>query len=358
MKPFVALLLLPMPFSSAFAQPSPNQADMAIDASITTSTIDSLAEGLRTAYVFPDVGEEVAAMLQRRLSRGDYASVASAKTLCDLVTQQMFEVTNDKHLRLVYSAGTLPALPVVTPKTLPPPSPGMLAELRSSNYGFERAERLDGNIGYLKLNSFSDAERGGSVAAGAMALLANTDALIIDLRDNGGGEPSMVALLASYFFSGSVHLGSLAYRVEETTDYDITQVWTSPYVYGQRYLDKDVYILTSERTFSAAEEFAYDLQALKRATVVGTTTAGGANPGGPYRLGDHFYAALPRGHSINPVTGTNWEGTGIEPDVKVPEIDALRTARQMALQRLIERTTDSRALVSLNRSLASLHADP
>ena len=127
-----------------------------------------------------------------------------------------------------------------------------------------------------------------------------------------------------------MHLSSLAYRLEGTTDYDLTQVWTSPYVPGERYLDKAVYILTSERTFSAAEEFTYDLQALKRVTVIGATTAGGANPGGPYRLGDHFYAGMPRGHSINPVTKTNWEGTGIQADVKVPATDAIKVARRMA----------------------------
>jgi len=351
------VLLTAMFGSSAAAQPSPNQPDMPVDASMIANTIASLAKGLRSAYVFPAVGEKVATMLEQRQTRGEYGSVSSAKAFSELVTRQMFEVTRDKHLRMLYSAQVVPQFPVITPKTMPPPSPIMLAQLRANNYEFEKVERLAGNVGYLKLNAFVEAERGGSVAAGAMAFLANTDALIIDLRENGGGEPSMVALLASYFFSGSVHLNSLAYRLEGTTDYDVTQVWTSPYVPGERYLDKAVYILTSERTFSAAEEFTYDLQALKRAIVVGATTAGGANPGGPYRLGDHFYAGMPRGHSINPVTNTNWEGTGIEPNVKVPATDTLRVARRMALEGLIEKTSDSRALTSLKQALASLGAE-
>jgi len=355
---FPAVVLLTAMFSSsASGQPSPNQPDMAVDASIVGNTITLLAKGLRSAYVFPDVGEKVAAMLEQRQARGEYASVSSAKAFSELVTRQMFELTRDKHLRLLYSSQVVPQFPLVTPKTLPPPSPRMLEQLRASNYEFEKVERFPGNIGYLKLNAFVEAERGGSVAAGAMAFLANTDALIIDLRENGGGEPSMVALLASYFFSGSVHLSSLAYRLEGTTEYDLTQIWTSPYVPGERYLDKAVYILTSERTFSAAEEFTYDLQALKRATVIGATTAGGANPGGPYRLVDHFYAGMPRGHSINPVTNTNWEGTGIEPNVKVPATDALKVARRMALEGLIERTSDSRAVTALKQALASLDAE-
>ena len=143
----------------------------------------------------------------------------------------------------------------------------------------------------------------------------------------------MVALLASYFFSGSVHLSSLAYRLEGTTDYDLTQVWTSPYVPGARYLDKSVYILTSERTFSAAEEFTYDLQALKRATIVGGTTSGQAHATFEARIDDHFEILLPTGKTLNPVTGADWEGTGVVPDVKVPADEALAAALKLIRER-------------------------
>jgi hypothetical protein len=330
---------------------------MSIDANTRTEVIASLAKGLRDAYVFADVGEKVAAMLQARNARGEYNSVLSAAAFSDLVTKQMFEATKDKHLRLMYSSRALPSIPPFKPGVLPPPSARELLQRRANNYEFEKVEHLSGNVGYVKLNAFMDAARGGGVVAGAMAFLANTDALIIDLRQNGGGEPSMVALLASYFFSDGVHLADLAYRLEGTRDYDTTQMWTSAYVPGERYVDKDVYILTSKRTFSAAEEFTYDLQALKRAVVVGETTAGGANPVAPYRLTEHFYAGIPRGHSINPVTKTNWEGKGITPDVEVPEVDALKTARRLALQRLIDKTTDSQTAASLKRALASLDAE-
>ena len=164
------------------------------------------------------------------------------------------------------------------------------------------------------------------MAAGAMAFLANTDALIIDLRENQGGGTSMFAFLASYFFNGPVHLGDLSWRLAGTRDYNVTQTWTMPYVQGQRYVEKDVYILTSQRTFSVAEAFTDALQSLKRATVVGETTAGGANGGGPYRIGDHFFASIPQGRFVNPVTKTNWEGKGIAPDIDVPEKDALSKA--------------------------------
>src|SRR5262245_17010541 len=340
------------------AQPTPDQPDLSIDAKVTAESIASLATGLKEEYVFPDVGERVARMLEERSARGEYRSVTGAKAFSDLLTRQMQEIAHDKHLRFIYSARVLPAvLPSPTPATMPPPDARQLHRLRMSNYEFERVERLSGNIGYLKVNAFVDAERGGGVAAGAMAFLANTDALIIDLRQNGGGEPSMLALLASYFFSGPVHLNDLAYRVKGTRDYDITQTWTQPYVPGQRYLDREVYFLVGGQTFSAAEEFTYDLQALRRATVVGQTTAGGANPGGPYRISDHFYAAMPRGHSINPVTKTNWEGTGIAPDVSVTEKDALTAAQRLALQHLIKKATDEQSLAALNRALAALPPD-
>jgi len=341
--------------SSVPAQPKPNQPDMAIDAKAKAEAIASLSRGLKDEYVFPDLGDKVARMLEERSARGEYDSVTNAKAFTELLTKQMQEIAKDKHLRFLYSAQVLPAvLPSAKPGEEPPPDARQLVRLRRNNYEFEKVEHLSGNIGYLKVNAFLDAERGGGVAAGAMAFLANTDALIIDLRQNGGGEPSMLALLASYFFSGSVHLNDLAYRISGTRDYQVTQTWTQPYVPGQRYLDKAVFILTSARTFSAAEEFTYDLQALRRATVVGETTAGGANPGGPYRVTDHFYAAMPRGHSINPVTKTNWEGKGIEPDVKVPEQDALKTAQRLALEHLIKNTTDEQALAALNRALTTL----
>jgi C-terminal processing protease CtpA/Prc len=324
-----------------------------MDAKATAEAISSLARGLREEYVFADVGDEVAKMLEERNARGEYHSVTSARAFCDLLTKQMSEIAHDKHLRFVYSSQVLPPVPVSKPGE-PPAYPDNLPQLRASNFYFEKVERLSGNVGYLKLNAFVYAEGGGAVAAGAMAFLANTDALIIDLRQNDGGEPSMLALLSSYFFDGPVHLNDLAFRIAGTKDYNVKQMWTLPYVPGQRYVDKEVYVLTSQRTFSAAEEFAYDLQGLRRATIVGETTAGGANPGGPYRIGDHFYAAMPMGHSVNPVTKTNWEGKGIAPDIKVPEKDALSTAQRLALQHLVGKTTDQQVLAALKQALAKL----
>ena len=345
--------------ASVAAQPNPNQPDMLMDAKMRAEAIASLSQALRAAYVFPEVGDAVANMLEERNARGEYNSITSAKAFSDLLTKQISETAHDKHLGFVYSSGVLPPLPV-SKSGEPPPSPCADCELRQAragNYGFERVERLSGNVGYLKFNSFADAEGGDAVAAGAMAFLANTDALIIDLRDNQGGGPSMLALLASYFFTGPVHLHDSAFRLAGTKDYNVTQTWTLPYVPGERYVDKDVYILTSQRTFSMAEAFTDALQSLKRATVVGETTAttgGVATGGGPYRLGDHFLAEMPMAYSVNPLTKTNREGKGIAPDINVPEKEALSTAQRIALQHLVEKTTNQQALAALKQALAAL----
>jgi C-terminal processing protease CtpA/Prc len=139
----------------------------------------------------------------------------------------------------------------------------------------------------------------------------------------------MVALISSYLFGPDpVHLNDLYFRPDDSTH----QWWTLPHVPGQRYEGKPVYILTSKRTFSAAEEFAYNLKSLKRATIVGETTGGGAHPGGTRRINDHFAVFVPSGRAINPITKTNWEGTGVTPDLPVAADLALKTAHLAALK--------------------------
>lgn len=339
--------------------PPPDQPDVTIDEKAKAEVIHSLGEKLKEQYVFPDVADKLAKMLEDREAHGDYASVSSGKEFSELLTKQMREIAHDAHLHVVYVYKLPPMPPPPKPGQPQQPPPQMLVQLKKENYGFDEAKRLSGNIGYLKLNGFTDADRGGDTVAGAMAFLANTDALIIDLRQNHGGSPQMVDLLASYFFSGNtpVHLNDLSWRKPGTKEHDIQQWWTLPYVPGTRYLDKEVYILTSHATPSAAEEFTYDLKAAKRATVVGETTWGGANPGGMLPVGEHFGVFIPRGQAINPVTKTNWEGTGIEPDIKVPQSDALKTAHVTALQHLIDKTKDERELSALKQALAAAQTE-
>jgi C-terminal processing protease CtpA/Prc len=225
--------------------------------------------------------------------------------------------------------------------------------MRSTNYGFHKLEHLAGNVGYLDLRAFNDARWAGETAIAAMKFLANCDAVIIDLRWNGGGSPSMIQLISSYFFEEPVHLNSFYIRDEDRTQ----QFWSHAHVEGSRMTDVDLYVLTSPRTFSAAEEFTYNMKNLERATIVGETTGGGAHPVRRVAFPDlKISMSLPFGRAINPISGTNWEGTGIEPHMTVPEADALDLAHMEALKKLADAATDDERKTDLGWDIKMLKA--
>lgn len=335
------------------AQIPREQPDLTVDGATRSGVIEELLKVMHEQYVFPEVATAVEKSLRKRIERKEYDAITSAAALATILTEHLQEVTHDKHLRVVYSHQPAPSNHERHQAS---------AQERDrrryfsslNNFGFERLERLSGNIGYIDLRGFNPPEFGGETAAAAMNFLANTDALIIDLRKNGGGHPGMVALLCSYLFDAEpVHLNDLYWRRDNST----RQWWTLPYVPGKRYIDKDVYILTSKRTFSAAEEFTYNLKNLKRATVVGETTGGGAHPGGVERLDDHFSVFVPNGRAINPITKTNWEGKGVMPDIDVPAEQALKTAHVKALQKQLEKKTDERLQSQLRQVIENVQRE-
>jgi C-terminal processing protease CtpA/Prc len=245
-------------------------------------------------------------------------------------------VSHDKHLRVRYSHE---AIPERGPRREPTAEEReqRKRDLTWMNHGFGKVERLRGNIGYLEFFNFADEELGADTVAAAMNFINGTDALIIDMRSNGGGNPAMVALVCSYLFGPEpVHLNDLYWREGNRTD----EFWTRKEVPGKRYVNKDVYVLTSKRTFSGAEEFTYNLKNLKRATIIGETTGGGAHPGGGFRISEHFGMFIPTGRAISPITKTNWEGTGVTPDVSVPADQALLVARLIALKKSMTTVTN------------------
>jgi C-terminal processing protease CtpA/Prc len=314
------------------------QADMTVDAAARKQVIETLAKNLEDRYVFPDIAKQMSTAMRERIQRGEYDQVTSASAFAKLLTEHLRAISHDKHLGVRYSAETING---EDPQGEPTQAERDRARRFYShvNYGFEKVERLPGNIGYLDLRGFTDPELGAETVAAAMNFVANTNALIIDLRQNGGGSPEMVALICSYLFGKDpVHLNDLYWREGNRTQ----EFWTKASVPGKRYEGKDVYVLTSSRTFSGAEEFAYNVKNLKRASLIGETTGGGANPGGFQRITEHFGAFIPTGRAISPITKTNWEGTGVKPDVEVPKELALKTGYLMALNKLAEKSTDEK----------------
>lgn len=303
-----------------------------IDKTMHTELVKSLSEKLKAYYVFPSIAEEICIRLQKHLDEGDYSEITNGGLLANELTQHIQEVNQDKHLIVRWYPEPLPDEEGPMQQ-----DQGWLDEWRQlaqyDNFGLHKAERLPGNVGFLDIREFHPASWGGDTAAAAINFLTNTEILIIDLRKCRGGDPDMVALLSSYLFGEKrVHLNSLYWRAEDVTE----QYWALPYVPGKRFGDKPVYVLISKETFSGGEEFAYNLKILKRATLIGETTKGGAHPGSPYRLHSHFDVFIPNGRAINPITGTNWEGVGVIPDIPFPQEQAFRMAYMMALKSVIE----------------------
>jgi hypothetical protein len=331
-----AILRLAILFAFTFtlanvASAQPEQPDLTIDAATRTQVIDTMLKRLNDAYVFPEVAKKMEQSIRERVDKKEFDQITSAKEFAQKLTNDLQAISNDKHLRVRYSYQPLPER---GPQREPTAEERQQRrrELTWMNHGFAKVERLPGNIGYLEFFNFMDEVLGADTVAAAMNFINGTDALIIDMRNNGGGNPAMVALVCSYLFSPEpVHLNDLYWREGNRTE----EFWTKKEVAGKRYLNKDVYVLTSKRTFSGAEEFTYNLKNLKRATIVGETTGGGAHPGGGFRINEHFGMFVPMGRAINPITKTNWEGTGVTPDVSVPADQALLTARVMALKKAL-----------------------
>jgi hypothetical protein len=308
----------------------------AIDRAEKKEVIDALCANLEREYIFPEITQKYVRMLRDNLQSGKYDSIVQPSEFAAKITSDLMAVHEDGHLHVWFNPAWVQEernRKEVDEQTI------KLQQRRSriSNYGFIEIKILPGNIGYLRLDSFSYDTGAQDAAVGSMSFLSNADAIIIDLRRNGGGSPEMVQFLCSYFLDNPrKHLNSFSYKDPGK----LTQYWTYTYLPGKRLDNVDLYLLTSANTFSAAEEFAYNLKNMKRATVIGENTGGGAHDNRFVILSDRFEMSLPFARAINPVTKTNWEGVGLEPDVKVPQDKALGTAQVMASKRLAEEEKD------------------
>lgn len=351
MRPVLLLsipLLLLLVASAACAQaPAQSPQDPPIDAAAKKAVVDALGKKMRGRYVLPDVGAKVATTLTAKVAKGAYAQIHTVRAFAKALGKDLSVLSKDRHAGVDYD----PDFKQPPSGTSNPPSSEQVAAAQEftlrDGFGIARVERLPGNVGYLDLRDFGSAELVGAAYVSAMELLSGTDALILDLRQNEGGDPQAVAYLLSFFFpeGDSRHLENIYTRATNST----RQYWTIP-LGGPRYAHP-VYVLISGYTFSNGEMCAYDFQVQKRATLVGATTYGGANPPTPESLGHGFVAYIANDMPVNPVTRTNWGFVGVKPDVAVPAADAMKTAYAMILTALIPKAKNDHARDDLKATL-------
>jgi C-terminal processing protease CtpA/Prc len=295
-------------------------------------------------YVDADAAARVDTSLRQWLAEGRYAGAETPEALAVMLTRDLFELTRDKHLSVavVPERASIPANHSDESRE---------TRARRSNFGIQRVEIMAGNVGYLNITQFDRLVQARDAISAAMRMLRHADALIVDLRANGGGSPDTVAFVASYFFEApGVALFDVVPRSGEGGTSYRTETATLPERNGRR----PVYLLTSAGTFSAGEGFAFILQERRRAQVVGETTAGAANPGRPYPLNAGFEVTVPNGRVRSAASGANWEAVGVIPDVKTTASEAVRVAHVRALRDLIELAPSGPWRDSLNRELKTL----
>lgn len=328
------LSLAIMFFASTVFVEAQRPADRPIDTKTTRAVIEKMLKLINEKYVIAEDANKIVAAIKGRLDRGEYDSITSMLELTDKLGDHLYAACKDVHLGFGYAYKPSPVLEE-HPETAAEKEEAF-RDAQAVNFGFEKVERLQGNIGYIDMRRFVRPDFAAETFTAAMTFLSNTDALIIDLRNSSGGSPEMVTFIASYFLGDEpVHLLDAYERFTNKT----YQAWSLPYVPGKRYLNKDVFFLTSKRTRSAAEGLPYELQALKRAIVVGEKTRGGAHQTISVRLHPNFALFLPTTRVISPQTNTNWEGVGIKPDIAVPADEALKRAHVEALERLSEKVS-------------------
>jgi hypothetical protein len=315
----------------------------AIDATVRNQVVESAVAQLDRAYVFPDRAKAMATDLRTRLRRGDFDGL-DGDALAAAMTGAMRTVSHDGHLEVRYTPDA--------PGAQREPGEGEeLAKQRRLNYGFASAGRLKGNLGYIDVHQFGRPAGATARIAAAMALLAETDALIVDLRKCGGGDPDSVMAFASYLYDRPTHLNDVYWRDENRVE----RRWTQASVPGQRYgAARPLFLLTSAETFSGCEDLAYAMKNNHRAVLIGETTGGGAHAGNPQPLAPHFMMFVPTGRPINPVTHGDWEGVGVAPDVKAASDDALDVAQIAALRLLADKERDAEWKAKLEERIGEL----
>lgn len=315
-----------------------------IDEEIVDKSIASIGELIAREYFDTEVGAHIHRSLRQRLEEGAYARLATADSLAKRVTGDLLALSHDKHL----------AVSLAQPTASDSPDRSRTAQGKRSNWGVQRVEILEGNVGYLNITHFYRLSEARETISAAMSVLQNAEALIVDLRDNDGGSPETVSFLASYFFGEKqVELFDLVNRSGDVRSYS-----TNPSALEGRNAARPMYVLTSNRTFSGGEGMAFILQEQRRAEVIGEKTAGAANGGRPFPVNTWFEVTIPTFRVRGAVSAQNWEGTGVKPDVTVSARDAQRTAHVRALQALLGQSLEDSDRDRLRRTIEYLEPRP
>jgi len=341
--------------SGVRAQPAEPGQLPAMDARTRAAVVDSITAAIDSIYVLERPARDIVAGLKENLADGDYDAITDPAEFAQRLHADCQAIHHDGHFR-VY------AIPPLDPELVAnrqEEDPDEIARrqrwYRMRNHGFRKAEILPGGVGYVRFDQFPEGEDAFRAATAAMNFVAGCNAVIFDLRNNGGGSAAMIRYLCGYLFAEETHLINWDIRAEDKT----VQSYSADHVPGPRVTEQPVYVLTSRQTFSAAEEFTFDLRNLERATVVGDTTGGGGHTVASYAFGfDGFRIGirLPYGRAYNPETGEGWEGTGVVPDIAVPSEQALEAAHADALRRLIESEPDERFQAAFAWSLTDLES--
>ena len=349
---FIAVIVLAL--TSPFAlgqQPKAPSLDTAQKGAI----IDEISELLNKSYIFADTAKKMEDALKAQLQNGGFDAAKDAPEFAQAVSRTLLDVSKDKHIGFRFNpeaAADIRRLQGQSEEEKAKVRERQLLELKRDNFAFQKVEHLPGNVGYVDFRGFLSPREAGETAVAAMTFLAYCDAIIIDLRRNGGGAPAQIQLISSYFFDEPAHLNDLYYRETNATE----NYWTLPFVPGPKAVHADLYILTSGYTFSGAEEFTYNMKNLKRATIVGETTGGGAHPVDGKIVHQDYVLRVPVGRAINPISKTNWEGVGVAPDVAVPAAEAFDKAYAKAVEKLAAKASDPEQKAQYDWVLTGLKA--
>lgn len=330
-----------------------SQKTVVLNSKLRTTIVNNISQLLLDNYVFPDTAIKMSKCIKNKLKEGAYNKITDPVAFSDALTIDLYSVYRDGHMLVQFVPQEVTPESVVASTGSSGNNEDPLKKIKQANFGLKKVEILSGNIGYINIDHFwADSVYGKETVKATLQFVSNANALIIDLRNCGGGSQETVNMICGYFLEKSTHINDMFDRAAQTT----TEYWTKPDASFTKLTKMPLYILTNNKTFSAAEEFCYDLQSIKRATIIGEITGGGAHGIFSKDAGSGFVLSIPYSTAVNPITKTSWEKVGVKPEIEVPSDKALETAEIKIFDNLISNTKDASELFNLNWDLELLKA--